>query len=97
MLLAAYRRLSSPLNVERLAGLGLNAPTERQMEYLKALADGLNVDQAARRMGMSAHAGPQLRQRIWQLVSASSYTQALERVRELGVLRWPVEDREMVG
>ena len=96
MLLAAYERLASPANAERAAALGIMPPTERQMEYLRALADGLNVDQAARRMGMSAHAGSQLRQRIWQLVNASSYTQALERVRELGVLRWPPGDGEVI-
>jgi len=95
MLLKAYERLASPVNADRVAALGIVPPTERQMEYLRALAGGLNVDEAARQMSIAAHSASVLRHRIWQVVGASSYTQALERVRELGVLRWPLEGGEV--
>jgi len=96
-LLRAYRKLASPVNAGRLAELGIVPPTNRQIECLRALADGLNVDQAARRMGIEAHSASVLRHRIWQVVGASNCAQALERVTEIGVLRWPAEDEETAG
>ena len=92
MLLEAYKRLASPVNSDRVAALGMVPPTERQMDCLRALADGLNVDQAGARMGIDAHSASALRHRIWQVVGASSFTQALDRVSELGVLRWPLKE-----
>lgn len=90
-LLRAYKIIASPVHSLRLKAVGLAPPTDRQMECLQALVDGLDGDEAARRMGIGVQAVVYLRMRIWRVVGGNSLRTALERVRELGILDWPGE------
>jgi len=88
MLLNAYQRLASPDFRDYVRKLRLKAPTKRQIECVRALADGLCVRETAERTGIGRSALIQLRQRTWRVVGASSFQEALERVVKLGILRW---------
>jgi len=86
ILLRAYERMASPRHSGTLSALGLTPPTDRQMECLQALVDGLNAEETAKRMGIGVQAVVYLRMRLWRVVGGDSLRTALERVRELGLV-----------
>lgn len=95
LLLRAYRRLLSPIFRDRLETLGVSTPTDRQMECLRALVDGLTAQQTAEQMRVGLQSIVFLRQRLWRIVRADSLRTALDQVRELGILQWPDEPSEV--
>lgn len=71
-------------NPAALAGLGISG---REMDVLHALADGLTNKEIARRLGISPNTVKTHTARLFEKLSATRRTDAINRARALGILR----------